>query len=56
MCRWLGLQHGDKDVARAGDRIEAAVARALSDPRAHTRDLGGPASTRRCADAVIEAL
>jgi 3-isopropylmalate dehydrogenase len=56
MCRWLGFQHGDKDVARAGDRIEAAVARALSDPRAHTRDLGGPASTRRCADAVIEAL
>jgi len=25
------------------------------DPRAHTRDVGGSASTRRCADAIIEA-
>ena len=56
MCRWLGLQHRDPAVTSAADRIDAAVARALTDSRAHTRDIGGSASTRRCADAVIEAL
>jgi 3-isopropylmalate dehydrogenase len=56
MCRWLGLQHGDAAVIAAADRIDAAVARALTDSRAHTRDIGGTASTRRCADTVIEAL
>jgi 3-isopropylmalate dehydrogenase len=56
MCRWLGLQHRDPSVTAAADRIDAAVARALTDSRAHTRDIGGSASTRRCADAVIEAL
>jgi 3-isopropylmalate dehydrogenase len=56
MCRWLGGQNGDGVVTRVADRIEAAVACALTDPRTHTRDIGGAASTRRCADAVIEAL
>jgi 3-isopropylmalate dehydrogenase len=56
MCRWLGLQHGDAAVTAVADRIDAAVARALTDPRSHTRDIGGTASTRRCADTVIEAL
>jgi 3-isopropylmalate dehydrogenase len=56
MCRWLGLQHRDPSVTAAADRIDAAVARALTDSRAHTSDIGGSASTRRCADAVIEAL
>jgi 3-isopropylmalate dehydrogenase len=56
MCRWLGLQHRDPVVTAAADRIDAAVARALTDSRAHTHDIGGSASTRRCADAVIEAL
>jgi len=56
MCRWLGLQHHDAAVTALADRIDAAVARALTDPSAHTRDIGGTASTRRCTDAVIEAL
>jgi 3-isopropylmalate dehydrogenase len=56
LCRWLGLQHADPMVTAAADRIDAAVARALTDSRAHTQDIGGSASTRRCADAVIEAL
>jgi isocitrate/isopropylmalate dehydrogenase len=56
MCRWLGLQHRDPAVTAAADRIDAAVTRALTDSRAHTRDIGGSASSRRCADAVIEAL
>jgi 3-isopropylmalate dehydrogenase len=56
MCRWLGAQHRDPVVTRVSDRIDAAVARALTDPRARTRDIGGTATTRCCADAVIEAL
>ncbi len=51
-----GLHSIDPAVTAAADRIDAAVARALTDPRAHTRDIGGSASSRRCADAVIEAL
>jgi 3-isopropylmalate dehydrogenase len=56
MCRWLGHQHGDATAAAAARRVDGAVARALTDSRAHTRDIGGSASTRRCADAIIEAL
>jgi 3-isopropylmalate dehydrogenase len=56
LCRWLGLQQRDPAATAAADRIDAAVARALTDPRAHTRDIGGSASTRECADAVIAAL
>ncbi len=56
MCRWLSVQHKDAVVARTADHIEAAVAKALTDPRARTRDIGGTASTREAADAVIRAL
>jgi len=56
MCRWLAGQHKDPVTARAADRIEAAVAKALTDPRARTRDIGGAASTREAADAVIRTL
>jgi len=56
MCRWLGQQHHDAAALRAAERIDAAVARALTDPRARPRDIGGTASTREATDAVIEAL
>src|SRR5580765_1083013 len=56
LCRWLGLQQHDPAVTAAADRIDAAVACALADSRAHTQDIGGSASTRQCADAVIAAL
>ena len=56
MCRWLGAQHKDPLAIAAGDRIEAAVAKALQDPRTPTRDIGGEASTRAAGDAVIKAL
>ncbi len=56
MCRWLGQREHDPAIARAAERIDAAVARAVADPRARTRDVGGSASTREAADAVIKAL
>ena len=56
MCRWLGQQHSDAAAIRAGERIDAAVAAALTDPRARPRDIDGTASTREATDAVIKAL
>jgi isocitrate/isopropylmalate dehydrogenase len=56
MCRRLGAQDKDPLATAAGDRIEAAVTKALQDPRARTRDIGGEASTRAAGDAVIKAL
>ena len=56
MCRWLGQQHNDPAAIRAGERIDAAVAAALTDPRARPRDIDGTASTREATDAVIKAL
>lgn len=40
----------------AGDRIEAAVAKALQEPEARTRDIGRNATTRAASEAVIRAL
>ena len=40
----------------AGDRIEAAVAKALQEPGARTRDIGRKATTRAAGEAVIRAL
>ncbi|HEY7041599.1 MAG TPA: hypothetical protein VID28_22210 [Methylomirabilota bacterium] len=56
MSSRLGLPHGAAAVTAAADRIDTAVAWALTDSRSHPRDIGGTASTRRCADSVIEAL
>ena len=53
--RVLDAQHKDAR-ATAGDRIEAAVAKALQEPGARTRDIGGTATTRAAGEAVIKAL
>ena len=49
MLEFLGLQRG-------ADAVTAAVRAVLREGRALTGDLGGSASTRACADAVIEKL
>jgi isocitrate/isopropylmalate dehydrogenase len=56
MCRFLGAQHKDAGAAAAGGRIETAVAKALQEPGARTRDIGGTATTRAAGEAVIRAL
>jgi len=43
-------------LAAAGVRIEAAVAKALQEPGARTRDIGGNATTRAVGEGVIRAL
>ncbi len=48
------LEHlGHADAARA---VERAIEEALADPGSRTPDLGGPASTRQAADAIVEAI
>lgn len=52
----IGDRQQDAAASRAADRIEAAVAKALTDPRARTRDIGGTAPTREASDAMLQAL
>ncbi len=47
----------DTDETRRGaERIRAAVRRIFADPRARTRDMGGPMSTPEMGSAVIAAI
>jgi tartrate dehydrogenase/decarboxylase/D-malate dehydrogenase len=54
---WTGammLEHlGEKNAA---DRLMRAVERVTGDPKLHTPDLGGKATTQQVTDAVCEAL
>jgi tartrate dehydrogenase/decarboxylase/D-malate dehydrogenase len=54
---WTGammLEHlGEKSAA---DRLMRAVERVTGDPKLHTPDLGGKATTKQVTDAVCEAL
>ncbi|HTM50662.1 MAG TPA: isocitrate/isopropylmalate dehydrogenase family protein, partial [Bryobacteraceae bacterium] len=43
-------------LAQAAQDIDQAIAKALASGRARTADLGGSASTREAADAVLDAL
>jgi len=48
------LEHlGEK---RAAARLMKAVERVTADPKLHTPDLGGKATTRQVTDSVCEAL
>ena len=40
----------------AAEKIENAVAKALMDPKNHTGDLGGKATTKGLTDAIVRAL
>lgn len=56
MLRWLGDKHSDVQIAQAGDRIEAAVCKVLSEKIAVPHDLGGQASCTEMTEAVCKAL
>jgi tartrate dehydrogenase/decarboxylase/D-malate dehydrogenase len=48
------LDHlGHPEAARA---VERAIDRVLSDPKARTPDLGGPASTREATEGIVQAV
>lgn len=53
---WWADRSGDRDFGEAARAIERAVEAALADPKNHTGDLGGSATTSGCADAILGAL
>lgn len=55
MLHWLAERHDEPALAATGERIEAAVSRALAGG-VKTRDIGGSAPTRDVTDAVIGEL
>ena len=55
LLRWHADRSGSAAVAGAADSIEAALAHVLADGVA-TADLGGSASTREFADAVVDLV
>jgi 3-isopropylmalate dehydrogenase len=56
MLDWLGETRRDAAASEAGRRIEAAVARVLTEGEVRTPDIGGTAGTRAVGQAVVEAL
>jgi tartrate dehydrogenase/decarboxylase/D-malate dehydrogenase len=54
---WSGammLEHlGEAEAAAA---IVKAIEKVLAEPKVRTRDLGGPADTKACGQAVADAL
>ena len=53
---WLGRRHGVAEACAAGAAIEHAIGRVIAGRTALTPDIGGTASTRQMADAVLAAL
>lgn len=56
MLDWLGQRHNSVALSDAAARIDTAVDQSLSQRQSLTRDLGGNASTRECAEAVMSLL
>ncbi len=56
MLEWLGRRRDDEAGARAAGWVDEAVALALADGSALTRDLGGSAGSASAGDAVLRAL
>jgi 3-isopropylmalate dehydrogenase len=59
LIAWLGERRGEERLRLAADAIEAALDRAIAEPKWRTRDLGGPLGTaafgERVAALVAEA-
>jgi 3-isopropylmalate dehydrogenase len=56
MLEWLAERHHDEAAGRAAVLLERAVSRVLRAGRTRTPDLGGTATTRDVAQAVIAAI
>jgi len=56
MLDWLGRRHGHDAMIDAGQRVERAVERVLSDGKTAPVDQGGSASTQQIGDAIAAAL
>jgi 3-isopropylmalate dehydrogenase len=56
MLEWLGERTGRPALRAMAADIRGAVDQVIADPSARTRDIGGSAGTRACANAVIGRL
>jgi 3-isopropylmalate dehydrogenase len=56
MLEWLGGRKHDAQLSAAGSAIEAAVEATLREPRNHTVDIGGRASTGAVGDAIASQI
>ena len=56
MLEWLAARKHDAQLSAAGSAIEAAVEATLREPRNHTPDIGGRASTAAVGDAVASRI
>ncbi len=56
LLQWLGEKHGNDDLSKAGDDIDAALDAALADPATRTADLGGPMGTKAYGEKVAALL
>lgn len=56
LLQWMGDHHESHRLREAGDAMEAAVDRVLSDPASRTRDLGGTLGCIAFGSKVAEAL
>jgi len=56
MLDWLGEKKSDADALRSAQAVESAIAEVLKDPRYHTPDIGGKASTEMVGDAVAKRI
>jgi 3-isopropylmalate dehydrogenase len=52
LIAWLGERRGEERLRLAADAIEAALDRAIAEPKWRTRDLGGPLGTAAFGDRV----
>jgi 3-isopropylmalate dehydrogenase len=55
LVQWLGEKHSDESLTRAARLVDEAVDAALA-KGVQTGDLGGSATTRQFADAVLAEL
>jgi len=53
---WLGARHGRRELLEAQAGILRAVDTVLADPALRTVDVGGTATTRACAAAIVAAM
>jgi len=56
LMAWLGERRHDERLSRAGDAIEAALDRAIAEPKWRTQDLGGPLGTAAFGERVAALI
>jgi 3-isopropylmalate dehydrogenase len=56
LLEWLGARHNRDDLIQAAAAVSRALDDALAAPGTRTEDVGGTASTKACAQAIVDLL